>query len=71
MWAWWVRKWYTEGTPEKIRKPEFGLWSGSRNDLDKLDIRVDEDGAVRAIMSVLRTQIESDIPIYDRRYDVI
>ena len=67
LWAWWVRKWYMEGTPEKIGKPDFGSWSGSRLDLTKLDIRVDEDGAFKAIKSMLRTQIEPDCQIYDLR----
>ena len=65
--VWWVRKWYVEGTPEKIREYDFGNFTrekGVRRHL-LVDITFNEDQLVENFMRIVRNQIGSDYDIYD------
>ena len=65
-WVWWVRKWYADGTPEKMRTCDFGSFTlrGIRKFL-RIDISFNEDQLVTVMKRVLRTHIGPDRPIYD------
>ena len=66
LWAWWVRKWMDEGTPEKIKDADSGVWRISRTPpMPKMVINFSEEHLVRTITDILRTYV-SDRPIYDR-----
>lgn len=67
LYAWWVRKWYMEGTPEKIRAFDFGAFTreeGVRKHL-VVDIAFNEENLVKNLMQTVRLQIGSDYAIYD------
>lgn len=72
LWAWWVRKWHSEGTPEKMAEPELGLdknrKSGKR--LMKMAMSIDEDGLVKVLKKIIRERIEPGRPIWDVKYKI-
>ena len=49
LWAWWVRKWEEEGTPEKIFLPNFGEWEHKREGFPIMHITYNEDQIVADI----------------------
>lgn len=67
-WAWWVRKWYDEGTPEKIEHCEFGQWRSARTAYPKIDIAIPEDAIVKFIIETMRPMLEPGRIIYDVRF---
>jgi len=69
LWAWWVRKWYNEGTPEKIKAVDFSEFNihATRKHL-KIEITFDEDQLVKIIKRTLREQIDADHFIYDVKF---
>ncbi|MGE0652189.1 MAG: DUF3800 domain-containing protein [Alphaproteobacteria bacterium] len=73
LWAWWVRRWYEDGTPEKVGGFDIGLWRGTRSDLPKLNFTFDEDQlfyhlarSVRRTLTIQLGSIGSLWPIFDR-----
>lgn len=69
LWAWWVRKWYKEGTPEKIKAVDFSEFNihATRKHL-KIEITFDEDQLVKVIKRTLREQISADHIICDVKF---
>ncbi len=69
LWAWWVRKWYKEETPEKIKAVDFSEFNihATRKHL-KIEITFDEDQLVKIIKRTLREQIDADRFIYDVKF---
>ena len=69
LWAWWVRKWYNEGTPEKIKAVDFSEFNihATRKHL-KIEITFDEVQLVKIIKRTLREQIDADHSIYDVKF---
>ncbi len=69
LWAWWVRKWYKEETPEKIKAVDFSEFNihATRKHL-KIEITFDEDQLVKVIKRTLREQISADHIIYDVKF---
>lgn len=68
LWAWWVRKWYKEGTPEKIENCDFGAFRGRRHDHLKIAMSFDEEDIVSSIKSFIRDQIGPDRVICDAKF---
>jgi hypothetical protein len=66
-WAWWVRKWYQAGTPEKIQTEDFGGWKASKKPKG-IAISFTEDKVVEALISIIRDGIGPGRPIYDLKY---
>lgn len=67
-WAWWVRKWYQEGTPEKIQKWSFDEIEPSKaKKFLRIEIVFNQDELATTMMSVLRNQIGPGKPIIDLR----
>lgn len=67
-WAWWVRKWYREGTPEKIIRWGFdGFKPLRQKKYLRIEIVFDQDELASTMMSVLRHQIGPKKPIIDLR----
>ncbi len=69
LWAWWVRKWYKEETPEKIKAVDFSEFNihATRKHL-KIEITFDEDQLVKVIKRTLREQISADHIICDVKF---
>jgi hypothetical protein len=65
-WAWWVRKSYQEGTLEKIQAGDFGGWVGTRR-IPDMAISFNEEQLVSALMTILRSHLGEEWPIYDGR----
>jgi hypothetical protein len=63
-WAWWSRKWYADGTPEKHDKMSFGHWKVQRLDYPRLSITYDEDGLVKMLTGLLRGEYPN-ISVWD------
>lgn len=66
--AWWVRKWYAEGTPEKIQRwqqPEF--CTSSTNKHVTINITFDENDLMQTMTTIIRNYLEDDRPILDLR----
>lgn len=65
LWAWWVRKWYKEGTPEKIMADDFGglNFKSTRKHL-RVEILLNEEQLANTIKSILREEIVKDHSIY-------
>jgi hypothetical protein len=65
-WAWWVRKWYAEGVPERIRSCDFGRFKAKRKrKLSKMWISFNQDQLVTTMKRILRSEIGPDRPIYE------
>jgi hypothetical protein len=65
-WAWWVRKWYTEGTPEKIQRWDFGIFKDGSQRRDKylrIEVTYDADQLALVMLKLLRSQIGPGVPI--------
>ncbi len=69
LWAWWVREWYEDGTPEKIGKPDFGIFAAGK-ERPILSISFDEDELTKSLSSIVRGGIEPGRPIYDVRFSM-
>ena len=67
-WAWWVRKWYEQGTPEKIRDCDFGSFKGTNEDHVAIDISYTEDALASYFKEMLRDFIEPGRIIYDSKF---
>lgn len=65
--AWWVRKWYTDGKPECLQDGNFYTWHHKRSGYPHIQISVDENSLVEAIISQLKTILSPDHIIYDRK----
>ncbi len=67
-WVWWVRKWHSEGTPEKIATCDFGEFRplGGRK-LLRVAIDVGEDDLVHNLGQVARNQIGPNRVIFDEK----
>lgn len=65
-WVWWVRKWYLERTPEKIKSCAFGSFGlrGERRFL-RVEITYNEDQLVESLTKSARLQLDPGRPIYD------
>lgn len=67
-WAWWVRKWTKEMTPEKILNPSFSSFERPRG-VDKKYLRIDisftEDDLVKSLVRTVRLAVGPDRTIYD------
>lgn len=56
-WAWWVRKWYEDGTPERHETMNFnGLWRVERKDFPRLAITYDEDRLVKLLIGLIGSE---------------
>lgn len=65
-WAWWVRKWCVDGTPENILKGGFSIQMSERKrKFLRVDISFSEDELVTTLMRSLRLIVGEDRPIYD------
>lgn len=63
-WAWWVRKWYEDGTPEKCESMDFGFWKVNRRDFPHCEIAYDEDKLVKMLIGLLSGEYP-DLTIWD------
>jgi len=69
LWAWWVRKWYNEGTPEKILAGDFGEFNlKATRKHSRVEISLNEEQLVEDIKRTLRGQISADHIIYDVKF---
>ena len=68
LWAWWVRKWFDDCTPEKIEHCDFGKWRSTRTDYPKIAISISEDDIVKFMIETMREQLEPGRIIYDVRF---
>lgn len=68
-WAWWVRKWCVDGTPEKIAECNFGDFGllGNKKFL-RVDICFDEAALVTSLVKSLRQQLDIKHPIVILQY---
>jgi hypothetical protein len=67
-WAWWVRKWYQDGTPEKILNWDFDAFEPARKRKTlRVEIVFNQDQLAATMMQVLRNQIGPEKPIIDLR----
>ncbi len=65
-WAWWVRKWYKEGTPEKIKECNFGLFElRKKRKYLRVEITFNEDQLVTVLKRIVGR--ETDRPVYDTK----
>ncbi|HEY3487671.1 MAG TPA: DUF3800 domain-containing protein [Gammaproteobacteria bacterium] len=57
-WAWWVRKWYLEGTPEKIENYDFGSFKRTRGVRKHLQIEIffNEEHLVKTFINIVRNE---------------
>lgn len=65
-WAWHVRRWTADGTPEKIRTLDFSgftLSSPPKRRYLRIDITVSEDDLVQTLVKRLRQDVPLAIPI--------
>jgi hypothetical protein len=65
-WAWWVRKWYLDGTPEKVLRPDFGVYAmrGGKKFL-RVDINSDEDQLTKNLMQTVRQEVRHTKQVID------
>lgn len=68
-WAWWVRKWYIDGTPERIPKRDFGFFETKKGIKEFLfaDITYDEDALTTVYSRILYKMVGDVHPIYDQK----
>lgn len=67
-WAWWIRKWQEDGTPENSATCDFGVCRAAQNTYRKMEISAREDQIVDIIRQDLhKTLMPNDI-IYDVRF---
>jgi hypothetical protein len=66
-WAWWVRKWYEEGSPDKMKTCDFGKWRGEKPP-PGMAISFDEDHLLNELRNIIRSGIELGRPIYDVQF---
>ncbi|MEL6876672.1 MAG: DUF3800 domain-containing protein [Pseudomonadota bacterium] len=57
LWAWWVRKWYNEGRPDEMAKPDFGFWKAYREGHAKVAISLTEDQIVHGLLNVVSAHL--------------
>jgi hypothetical protein len=61
LWAWWVRKWYNEGTPEKILVGDFCEFNPKETRKHvRVEMSLNEEQLVDFIKCTLRGQINTD-----------
>jgi hypothetical protein len=64
-WAWWVRKWYLEGTPEKIPRWDFGSFTKSPGkEFLGIEIAFNQERLIDALKGLVREHIPPEAPIY-------
>lgn len=68
LWAWWVRKWTEDGTPEKIGGMDFDAWSMERQ-IPKITIVTSEDALAFAARQALREMLGPGTLVYDVRFN--
>lgn len=67
-WCWWVRKWYAEGTPEKIINLDFGSFKPLRNrEYFRIGIEYDEESLVDTLRKIMRHHLPLEYPIYEMK----
>ena len=54
LWAWWVRKWEEDGTPERIFSPNFRRWEHRREGFPVIHITYNEEQLVADIIKIVR-----------------
>jgi hypothetical protein len=67
-WAWWIRKWEENGTPEKSKNCDFGVCRASEKSYLKLEISANEDEIANIIKQDLRKNILPSDILYDVRF---
>jgi hypothetical protein len=67
-WAWWIRKWHENGTPEKSAVCDFGVCRAAMDTHRKFEISASEDQIVDIIKQDLRKTILLTDIIYDVRF---
>jgi Protein of unknown function (DUF3800) len=67
-WAWWIRRWHEDGTPEKSAICDFGVCRAAQDTYRKLEISASEDQIVDIIKQDLRKNVTADDVIYDVRF---
>jgi hypothetical protein len=68
-WAWWLRKWYSEGTPEKIPKSDFGSFTFvGKKDFLHLVAELKEDHITNNLKNALRARVIPGTLILDSKY---
>lgn len=55
-WAWWVRKWYQDGTPDKIGTGDFGSWKVERSDYARAAIHFTEDQIIEDLVRIVHQE---------------
>lgn len=65
LWAWWVRRWYDDGTPHLIAEPDFGAWKAHRESHPKLVIEFDEDALTQNLLTSARDCLPTDHWVWD------
>jgi hypothetical protein len=63
-WAWWVRKWYRDGTPEKIGLDDFGAWRVRRRPFPRYHIQLKREHIVENFRALLRDQLGPQAWVY-------
>lgn len=71
LWAWWVRKWTSEGHPELQDGPDFGSWQGKRAGFPKLAFTADEDSITKGLVKIaLELMPDGYKAVYDLKMDL-
>jgi hypothetical protein len=66
-WAWWVRKWYDRGTPEKIETEVFDGWQAAKKPRG-IAISFDEDQIAEFFFTHLRDNLGFGRRVFDTKY---
>lgn len=59
-WAWWVRKWHEDGTPDRLGACDFGTFKAKRSDYPRLSMTLDEDDLADMLCGFLRTELPGE-----------
>jgi len=65
LWAWWVRKWYTEGTPEKIAQCEFGIFAPEKKRLLRFWTEFNQEQLMVTVRRKLRAELGPGLFIHE------
>lgn len=67
-WAWWVRKWYKENTPEKVQKWGFEDFKpNKKRKYLRIEIVINQDDLMENMIKLIRSFIGPEKPIIDLR----
>jgi hypothetical protein len=67
LWAWWRRKWHSEGVAQSVQRADPGKWSGLSASHPQLEIALDENAMARKIKKMVSEALEPGRQIYDVR----